>query len=293
MRHSLESRFGHDFSRVRIHTDPEAAASARALHARAYTVGHDIVFAAGAYRPHSAAGRWLLAHELAHVVQQGAATSRGEAAPTAKAPPAAEREARAAANAVAAGAPAAVTQRVAAPVVQKQDAGAEEPAPLQVPAARWSPRELSITLRSSRARAHDGGTGSGCSGLAAPGIQQAFSACGRVEDFCATPARYPFRFWFHVDTQGLPRPQPFRPPAVELAWQFVDERGAAQSGHERDTAPAYNGDGQPLAPSFGQFLTVSAPSSGQLWLTLALADPDSGVGVTYRDQIQCRLVPCG
>lgn len=68
----MESRFGHDFSKVRIHADASAATSARALHAHAYTVGGHIAFAPGRYAPHTAPGRRLLAHELAHVVQQGA-----------------------------------------------------------------------------------------------------------------------------------------------------------------------------------------------------------------------------
>jgi len=67
----MESRFGHDFSRVRIHADAQAAKSARQINAKAYTVGPDIVFAAGRYGPQTESGRLLLAHELAHVVQQG------------------------------------------------------------------------------------------------------------------------------------------------------------------------------------------------------------------------------
>lgn len=66
----MEGRFGHDFGRVRIHADGAAAASAQAVQARAYTVGSDIVFGASQYAPASTAGRHLLAHELAHVVQQ-------------------------------------------------------------------------------------------------------------------------------------------------------------------------------------------------------------------------------
>jgi len=66
----FERRFAHDFSRVRVHADAAAASSARSVAAAAYTVGRDIVFGAGMYRPHSHAGRTLLAHELAHVVQQ-------------------------------------------------------------------------------------------------------------------------------------------------------------------------------------------------------------------------------
>lgn len=66
-------RFGHDFSAVRVHTDPQAAKSAQAVEARAYTVGNDLVFAPGQYVPGTATGQHLIAHELAHVIQQGAA----------------------------------------------------------------------------------------------------------------------------------------------------------------------------------------------------------------------------
>ena len=66
----MEPRFGHDFSRVRIHADAKAAESAQAIGARAYTVGRDIVFGAGQYAPRTSAGQRLLAHELTHVLQQ-------------------------------------------------------------------------------------------------------------------------------------------------------------------------------------------------------------------------------
>ncbi|HEX2209365.1 MAG TPA: DUF4157 domain-containing protein [Longimicrobium sp.] len=73
VRRDMEQRFGHDFSRVRIHADAAAARSAREIAASAYTVGHDIVFGAGGYAPSTAHGRHLLAHELAHTVQQAGA----------------------------------------------------------------------------------------------------------------------------------------------------------------------------------------------------------------------------
>lgn len=68
----FEPRLGHNFGHVRVHAGPHAGASARHLNAVAYTMGRDIVFGAGQFAPESAAGRHLLAHELAHVVQQGA-----------------------------------------------------------------------------------------------------------------------------------------------------------------------------------------------------------------------------
>jgi hypothetical protein len=69
-RSRLESAFGRDFSRVRVHSDDQAAQSARAVAARAYTVGQHIVFDHGQYDTDSPAGMHLLAHELAHTVQQ-------------------------------------------------------------------------------------------------------------------------------------------------------------------------------------------------------------------------------
>jgi hypothetical protein len=71
----MEARMGHDFSRVRIHSDAASAESAAMVKARAYTLGPDIVFGYGQYAPGTADGRRLLAHELAHVVQQGQSRS--------------------------------------------------------------------------------------------------------------------------------------------------------------------------------------------------------------------------
>lgn len=69
----MELRLGHDFSKVRVHTDHHASESARAVNALAYTVGKNIVFERGAYAPTSGPGRKLLAHELVHTIQQSGA----------------------------------------------------------------------------------------------------------------------------------------------------------------------------------------------------------------------------
>ncbi len=68
----MEQRLGRDFGDVRIHTGAAAAESAKAINARAFTFGRDIVFGSGAYAPRTLAGQHLLAHELVHVAQQGA-----------------------------------------------------------------------------------------------------------------------------------------------------------------------------------------------------------------------------
>ena len=66
----FESKFGHDFSNVKLHTDSVAAKSAQSINALAYTSGNNIVFNSGQYSPESEGGKRLIAHELTHVVQQ-------------------------------------------------------------------------------------------------------------------------------------------------------------------------------------------------------------------------------
>ena len=69
----FEARFGHDFSRVRIHTDAKGARLAHALNAHAFTIGHDIVFGTGQYSSGTTVGKLLLAHELTHTMQSNPA----------------------------------------------------------------------------------------------------------------------------------------------------------------------------------------------------------------------------
>jgi hypothetical protein len=66
----FEPKFGYDFGKVRVHTDARAAESARAINARAYAAGQDIVFGSGQYDTETTEGKRLLAHELTHVMQQ-------------------------------------------------------------------------------------------------------------------------------------------------------------------------------------------------------------------------------
>jgi len=132
----MESAFDRDFSHVRLHTDERAATSASDVDARAYTVGRSIVFGPGEYAPGTPSGRALLAHELTHVIQQGA--SDREPSPTAVAGyshpgDALEREADAAATRVtAAGAPS-VALRSPGLAIQRQSPGGD---PGQKPAEK-------------------------------------------------------------------------------------------------------------------------------------------------------------
>ncbi len=106
----MEPHFNYDFSQVRIHTDALAAESARAVRARAYTLGRDLVFGAGQYSPSSPHGRRLLAHELAHVVQQAGGYTGALLQPAAGQTSTLEAEADSAAAALDRGLPYAVTQ---------------------------------------------------------------------------------------------------------------------------------------------------------------------------------------
>lgn len=126
VRGEMEHRFGHDFGHVRIHADERAAASAASVNARAYTVGLNVVFARGEFAPRTRAGRQLLAHELAHTVQQRAATI-----PTrlAFAHAGAELEARTAAPTVAPGPVGARLSPQSTASVAKQDQGDAGAAP--------------------------------------------------------------------------------------------------------------------------------------------------------------------
>ena len=97
----MEPRFGHDFSQVRVHTDARAAESARAVNAQAYTVGQNIVFATVQYTPGESRNKRILAHELAHIIQQSTSMRRlPDKLEVTNPADASEREAEAAAQAI-------------------------------------------------------------------------------------------------------------------------------------------------------------------------------------------------
>jgi hypothetical protein len=105
VRRNMEQRFGFSFEGVRVHDDARAAASARAIDAHAYTVGNHIVFGQGQYRPGTRSGRFLLAHELAHTIQQSGGRQLQPHGSISQPHDAHERQADAAASAVVAGGP--------------------------------------------------------------------------------------------------------------------------------------------------------------------------------------------
>jgi hypothetical protein len=123
-REFMESRFDHDFSGVRVHTNARAAESARSVSALAYTVGSHLVFAPGQYQPTTAAGRCLLAHELAHVVQQSTRLRAADSELSISNDISLERQAEAAAAQVGPHEKVSVHAESSAPGLQRQPAGA-------------------------------------------------------------------------------------------------------------------------------------------------------------------------
>ncbi len=128
VRAAMEAQLGHDFSRVRVHTDVRAAESARAVGALAYTVGREVVFAEGRFESDGGEGRSLLAHELAHVVQQQGAAAPSGALQIAPATGAAEADADRAAAGIAAS-PAAQPRSLQRKVVVNPPAASGQPRP--------------------------------------------------------------------------------------------------------------------------------------------------------------------
>ncbi|WP_414569495.1 eCIS core domain-containing protein [Nostoc sp. CCY 9925] len=123
----MESRFGHDFSSVRVHTDGKAGQSAQPVNALAYTVGRDVVFGAGHYNPGSTTGQRLLAHELTHTIQQSNSIQQSiaklDSGHLADAP---EQEAENAANIIFTNQAVNVTSHQSANIVQRENGGSKE-----------------------------------------------------------------------------------------------------------------------------------------------------------------------
>ncbi|WP_411341643.1 DUF4157 domain-containing protein [Sphingopyxis sp. J-6] len=126
-RGSMESGFGRDFSSIRVHDDARAHDNARSLGARAYAAGDHIVFGEGQYRPESSSGQALIAHELAHSVQQGGVQMKADGPMPAAADAELEAQADRAAAAVTAGRAAPTLSRIGAPAVFR--AKTDDPAP--------------------------------------------------------------------------------------------------------------------------------------------------------------------
>lgn len=128
----FEPRLGHDFSKVRVHTDSRAAESAQAVNALAYTVGRQIVFSAGRYQPGAASGKRLLAHELTHVMQQSGTSGLAASLPVGRTDSHHESEANQTASAI-------LANRPSAPVAHAKSSSVQRDTPPQTPAPAPTP----------------------------------------------------------------------------------------------------------------------------------------------------------
>jgi hypothetical protein len=138
LRQDMEQRFGHDFSQARVHSGVAAEQSARDVNAHAYTVGHDIVLGTGRFAQGTRERRWLIAHELAHVIQQGKGLAWGiQRAPDDNPQPDAGTS------------PDAATQTAAVPDPDANEATArvQNPDLAQIDRAKHSPKENEDAVR--------------------------------------------------------------------------------------------------------------------------------------------------
>ena len=150
----FEPRFGVDLSQVRVHDDAGAAASARTVGAEAYTVGHHVVFGAGA-NPASPVDRALLAHELAHVVQQQNATSTGGPIEATTAGSAVEADADRMASQALAGR---TGRAMASPILLARAPAAPATVPKPCPATHVIPDDVHAAIVTAWAASGHGGT---------------------------------------------------------------------------------------------------------------------------------------
>jgi hypothetical protein len=154
----MEPRFGHDFSRVRVHADSRAEESARAVNARAYTVGQQVVFGAQQYRPHDSSSR-LLAHELAHVIQQRRGANSTDNLTIGSADDPLEHEADLAASRATQGSVAAVRMNTPGSLRRLQRDLATPPPAVAAPAQpNLTPDQVQEAIRFNRARYNEANT---------------------------------------------------------------------------------------------------------------------------------------
>jgi len=275
----FEQHLGHDFGSVRIHADSKAAASARAVGASAYAVGTHVVFDG----PPSggSSGLRLLAHELAHVVQQGAGSAKaGDEIRVGAADDPAESAAEAFSDAVVAG-------RGASPRLGRSTSSnvlRRQPGPPTAPKAMrpWSaPLDISAVVEDTK-NCFSGADATGA--LTSPAGNKLYSeAC--PAPICAKQS-LPLRFFFHVDGDTLPRPQPFQDSRVALTVNFQAGSGGLQPVINATSAGVYPGKpGHPLKTTFGTTVPFIPPEAGTLFVSMTHADPTSGEVAVFSDAI--------
>jgi len=277
----MEPLFGLDFAGVRVHLGSDAAASAASIGARAFAVGPHIVFGRGEYSPRTTAGAALMAHELAHVVQQrGRIEGDADSLQIGAAHDPAEHSAHRAANEVLAGRPA--------------QPGVVSPAPGgSSMIRRWSTDDMSINLTPPNVRQDR---------EPAPGQREPvwcqFGGPDRGDECrplpaCRTSARSTWAFVAIYRADGappasqLPASARSEPIEVEGDFTFVPANGPEQPvAHFAETA-TYRGRG---APVFRQPISFSSDQDGQLSVTLKVGTKTAVA--LYNGSVPCERINC-
>jgi hypothetical protein len=262
-REFFEPRFRRDFSDVRIHTDAAASNSAHSINALGYTVGRHVVLADGQYSPETSSGRGLLAHELAHVVQQGPRPASELAAPA-----------------------------VTAGVVRRKPNRWQEP---------WDPEVISAGVGVPKpdgfaciADTDTSGSERAWGNFAGKPFEEVIEVGGaRFASVCPFPCvgqPLNLRPMFWVDATHRPRPQPFDPPNLSVVVFFYPDAGDPDVVIKETSKGQYVEPGAPLDNSFGDLTFFTPDSPGNLMVSVGIADPTSGAVAVHSESI--RVIRC-
>jgi hypothetical protein len=277
----MEPLFGADFSKVRVHDDAGAAESAAALGARALAVGPHIVFGRSEHAPGTSAGAMLMAHELAHVVQQrGQATGDPDGLPIGHVHDQAESSAHHAAQQVIAGrsvSPTPTSGAHAAPAIR-----------------RWSLDDMSVNLVPRNARQDIEPT----SPDAREPVWCQFGGADRGDECrplqaCKTSTKSTWDFLAVFRVDGAPPASPFpaaarsKPIEIEGAIHYEPDNGPIQDVGTFSGTASYRGQGNPV---FRQRISFSSAEDGVLGVMLKIGT-DAGV-VIHNGGVPCERINC-
>jgi hypothetical protein len=275
----MEPLFGFDFSQVRVHDDAQAAESAAGLGARAFAAGPHIVFGRGQHAPGTSAGAMLMAHELAHVVQQrGQLNGDPDSVAIGDAHDGAESSAHHAAQQVIAG-------RAAGSALTSDGAPAVR---------RWSMDDMSVNLTPRNARQDIEPT----SPDAREPVWCQFGGADRGDECrpltaCKTSARSAWDFVAIFRVDGPPPASQFpaaarsKPIDIEGAIHYEPNNGPIQDVGTFSGTASYRGRGNPV---FRQRLSFSSAEDGVLSVMLKIGT-DAGV-VVYNGGVPCERINC-
>jgi hypothetical protein len=277
-RSRMEPLFGFDFSRVRVHADPDATASAASIGARAYAVGPHIVFGRGEHAPNSRAGDRLMAHELAHVVQQGGRVSSDpDSLEIGASRSSTESAAHAAAQQVVAGRAATGLTSLAGPASIH----------------RWSIDDMSMNVTPANAK----GDNEPKPGEREP-VWCQFGGADRGDDCkdlqaCKTTGKSTWDFVVIYRVDGAPPASPFpaaaRKEPIEVGADFTYEpaNGSDVPVVKFDKPATYVGQGKPV---FRQRVSFSSDEDGVLNVVLVIR---TGAGVKVNNGgVPCVRINC-